>query len=477
MVLWGMVVGAAAVIILLALTPTVWPTEDDRGGRLRASMAVLEHGGPLLTGRHGPRGSYYAVDYGDDEGEFVYIPLLSRLLGVADPVSMLRDLYIALVALSIVLYPSIFYRLSRSWLAGLAAPLMLLVCILSLGFIDIYWIPAWGALTLLPLIFLLARHWPRYGLVAIAGISLAASWLSSIRSYSGFGIAVAGAIVLLLQRWRWWRLLPALAMVAVIYISINTFVFSAIRADRAHRLGSVARTLDLTSAHTLWHSIYAGFGYLPNSYGMRFLDTVPRERVEREAPGTPFLSSRYEAIIRRAYSRLIADHPGEALRQYAGKALVVVADSTPYLLLMLLTLPAALLLGPDARMIRRWCLLAIPPLIVGCLPVVLALPRQAYEEGLYGVIGTIDIVGLCWALGRLQGAASTPQGLRRALARATPSWRSFARSRTPGWRSARLSLAAILVLIAVAVGGAAVRGEADRWQHDPSGVLMEHLAI
>lgn len=476
MVLWGVVVGTVAVIILLAVTPPVWPTEDDRGGRLRASMVVLESGGPLLTGRNGPRGSYYAVDFGDDEGEFVYIPLLSRLFGVADPVSMLRDLYIALVALSVLLYPSIFYRLSRSWLAALAAPLMFLVCILSLGFIDLYWIPAWGALTLLPLVFLLARDWPRFGLLAIAGISLAASWLSSIRSYSGFGIAVAAAIVLLLQRWRWWRLLPALAMVAVIYISINTFVFSAIRADREHRLGAVAKTLDLTSAHTLWHSIYAGFGYLPNSYGMRFSDTVPYELVQRRAPGTPFLSSRYEAIIRSAYFRLLADHPGEALKQYAGKALVVLADTTPYLLLLLLTLPAALLLGPDARVFRRWCLLAIPPLLVGSVPVVLALPRQAYEQGLYGVIGTLDIIGLCWVLRWLQGAASTHQGLRGVLGTEL-SWSSLVRSRTPGWRSARLSLAAILVLIAVAAGGGAVRGEADRWQHDPSGVLMEHLSI
>jgi hypothetical protein len=476
MLLWGLVAAVIATLVLFTITPTVWPTTDGRGAALRESMLVLEHGGPLLVGRyHGSTGSYYDLKRGDDEGVYVYVPVLSRLFGVADPLVMLRYLYIALVSLTTAVYPVVFYRLTRSLLAGVAAPFMLIACIISMGFLDIYWIPAWGALTLLPLVFLLARAWPRSGLLALAGISLAAGWMSSIRSESGIGIAVAAATVLLLRRWQWWRLLPALGMLAIVYISINTLVFSAIHANRDRRLGGTAKAIDVTTAHTLWHTAYAGLGYLPNRYGLRFNDSVPYERVQREAPYAIFLSSRYEAIIRKAYLGFVREHPAEVVRQYAAKATVAVADAAPYLLVVLLTLPATLLLSPEKSVVRRLCFLAIPAVIVALLPVVMALPMESYEQGLYGAIGVAGVVGLCWMLKLLEVAASGRGGMRSMLAGAKFSWRALARSPAPAWRSVRVSIVAVVMLIALSWGGYFVRRDADRWQGGRSGVLMEYV--
>jgi hypothetical protein len=473
MALWGLICSIIAALVLLRLSPTAWPMNDSRGVRLRDAMFVLNHGGPLLLGRHGPGAHLYAVDFGDDEGAFVYVPLLSRLFGGVDPVSMVRDLYVALVSLTVALYPTLFHRLTRSSPAGLAAPLFLVICILSMGFIDLYWIPAWGALTLLPMLYLLARDRPRYGLAAIAAVALGAGWLSSIRSYSGLGIFAAAAIVLLMRRWRWWRLLPALAMVTLLYLSITMFVFPVVREDRDRQLGSAAKRLDLTSGHTLWHTAYAGFGYLPNRYGLRFLDGVPNARVQREAPGTPVMSSHYEAVIREAYLHLLRDHPGEALRQYAAKAVVVSADAAPYLLIVLVTLPAALLLTAERRIVRQWCLLSVPGVIVGFLPPMLALPMREYEQDLYGVVGVLGILGLCFALKLLERAAREQRGLPwSALKKST--W-SDVFTQTPGRRAARISLIAALTVIVLSCGAYFLRREADRWQGGPSGVLMERF--
>jgi hypothetical protein len=475
MLVWGCLVAALAASVLLTITPRVWPMEDWRGVKLRESMALLAHGGPLLLGSHGPHGGYYAIDLGDDEGLFVYVPLLSRLLGVGDPLSTVRYLYVVLLSFGALVYPSIFLRLTRSWLAALASPLMYLVCIMSLGFVDVYWIPAWGALMLLPLIFLLARDWPRLGFLALAAIALAASWMTSIRSYSGLGIFVAAALVLVLRRWRWRRLLPALALLAGIYISINAFAFSAVRAERDHWLGATAKKIDVSSSHALWGEAYEGLGYLPNGYGMRFLDGVPNARVQREAPGTLDLSGRYEAVIREAFFAFAAEHPAEVARQYAAKVVVVLADLAPYLLIVVLTLPAMLLVGPETRVVRRWAMLALPATLVELAPPLLTLPRQSYEEGAYGVTGAVGILGLCWTIRRIELAVRRHGGWRAALAPAAPSWGRLVRDRGPGWRSARLSLLAAAALIALAVGAYPLRRQANRWQHQPSGVLMEHL--
>jgi hypothetical protein len=472
MIWWGLTAGVVVALLLLVITPKIWPTNDSRGLRLRDAMLVLEHGGPLLLGRHGVKGSLYSVDFGDDAGSYIYIPLLTRLFGLGDPVAMYRYIYVALVSVTTSIYPLVVYRLTRSLLAGFAAPMMLVVCMLSMGFYDIYWIPAWGVLTLLPLIFILARGWSRFSFPALVAISLIAGWMSSIRSNSGLGIAIAAAIVLLMRRWRWWRVLPSLAVLILVYISINTFVINAIRTNRNHHLPMGTLQTGLTAAHPLWHTAYAGYGYIPNKYGLRFGDGVPNARVQREAPGTPFLSSHYEAIVEKAYFKLLLEHPVETARQYAAKTVVVIADTSPYILIALLTLPAMLLVGSDRHNTRRWILLTIPAAVLAFLPIMIGVPYQVYEQGLYGVIGVTGILGLCLLLGDAEASIRERRRLRGTSDVGTP-WTPYCeRART---QSTRVSVVLIAILVAFAFAGYFLREESNRWQGGKAGVLMEHV--
>ena len=153
----------------------------------------------------------------------------------------------------------------------------------------------------------------------------------------------------------------------------------------------------------------------------------------------------------------------------------MVADTTPYLLVIILTLPSMLLLGPDRRIVRRWVLLTVPAVVFAFLSPMLALPRQWYEEDLYGVLGVIGILGVCWMLKRVTTARSRAGGARATGNGRSMSWGELARSPAPGWRSARIAVVAVLLLCAIAVGGAIVREESDLWQHGSAGVLMEHL--
>jgi hypothetical protein len=474
--LWGLLAGLLTALVLLVITPRIWPTIDGRGAALRASTRVLENGGPLLVGRHGAHGAYYAIEKGDDEGEYVYVPLLSRLFGVADPLIMFRYLYIALVAMTAALYPTIIYRLTRSVLAAIASPAIFAACTISMGFTDIYWLPAWGALTLLPVVFLLARDWPKLGSGALMGIALIAGWMSSIRSDSGLGIAIAALIVLLVKQRRRWLLPLSVAGVIVAYISVSTFVFSAIRAERDHRIGPVAaKSIEITTAHSLWHTAYAGIGYLRNSYGLHFSDAVPYEAVQHLAPGTVFLSRRYEALVRKAFWGFVRRHPLEVIRQYAAKLLVTIADTAPYGLIVLLTWPAMLLVDPARRLARRWALLAVPMLVVALSPVMLAMPQEEYEQGLYGVLGALGIVGLCEALRRLEFAVDMSSGVRSIGASVSAAWGASSSDSRRYRKSARFAAGALATLVLLSTAGYFVRRDADRWQGYSSGVLMEYI--
>ncbi len=473
MLLWGLAIGLLTALALLVVVPHESPMLGSRVAGMRASLAVLHEGGPLLVGRHGPTGAYYAVALNDDPGSFVYLPLLGRLLGDVSAPVVLSYCYMALVASLAAVYPLIFYRLTNSLLAGFLAPLMMVVCMLSIGEVDIEWVSAWGMLALLPLLYLLAQDWPRLGLVALIGISLAAGWLSSIRNGSGLGIVVIAAILLILRRWRWSRLLPALALLAVAYMATSSFLFTEIREHRDQRLGVKVMADDEVTRHPLWHTVYIGLGYLPNAYGLRYLDRYGAIRVQRDAPGTRYGSPKYDTVIRRATISFVRAHPLEAVRQYSAKVVVAVADMSPYLLVISLTMPAMLLLGPGRRIRRLWVLITIPAVAIGFLQPVIAIPGREYNAELFGVLGLLSILGCCWALEHAETWARQRGGMsisiRDLRAAFSHTWRD------PLGRSIRISAIAITTLVLVGTGGYFIRREAYRWQGSSPSFLMRYI--
>ena len=81
-------------VALQALGPSPWLIQPTKATDLRGSLAVLNHGGPLLMrylpGTHTPR----PVGVGDAQGIYVIAPLLSHWLGARDPVSVVPALWI-----------------------------------------------------------------------------------------------------------------------------------------------------------------------------------------------------------------------------------------------------------------------------------------------------------------------------------------------------------------------------------------------
>ena len=276
-------------------------------------------------------------------------------------------------------------------------------------------------------------------------------------------------------RMRWWRTLAVLAVMVLAYISIGTFAITAIRDHRDHRLG-VSLSVNHPQSHPFWHPAYLGLGYLPNNYHIRFLDSIALARVEHDAPGTAYLSSKYESVLRKAYVETVRDHPFEVLGQYAAKAWVTLADTGLYLLLVILTMPALRSLWVKRRL-GRWLLLIAPSLLVMFAPTLVAIPLQVYEEGLYAAVGFVAIIGISFTIAEFSVAIRSVGALRPAIGIAlrggSGSWASGSgvRPRTfgPGLAVA-LSVAALLVLIASAHF---IRRDADQWQHMTSGVLID----
>lgn len=399
---WGLLWAVIGALALDLLAPNPWPIQASRAVDLRASLTVLDRGGPALLGYHPGTHTPYPIGFSDDQGVYVVVPVLSHWLGAHDPIALLRWLWIGAWALALLASAPVALLLFRSSWAALLTPPTLLVCIFSFGFGDIYWVAAWVLVTCMPPLILLARRplgrrWPALVLIAlVAGVSTA------IRSESGLAVALAAAAVAVIAGGRWPARVALVLALALSYLAPTWIALPAIRAHRDQRIGLKLGRNEPTS-HPLWHSLYIGLGYTRNRYGIHYLDGYAAAAAQEADPGVRYLSPAYANALHRQVNAIVEHDPSFVARTELEKALVELAHAGRYLLLLALLLPAALTARGAARLKADELALFAPALLIGALPAIVAIPIRDYELGLLGCLGTIGLLAIGSTAARAQG--------------------------------------------------------------------------
>jgi len=445
------------------------PIMSSRSSDVSASIAVLDHGGPPLLASDVP---YHAgidvshlrpVGVTDDQGIYVYLPLLSRITGEHDPSTLMKWLFTGCFALLVLVLPLMFFELFGSVAVAVGAPILALW---KFGFtekLDLYWVLSWCMLLGIPGVVLAYRWWTlqkrRRAVVLLVALMIAASFSTSIRIHSGLPILVGALGVVLLASaspWRergvlvrFWRLprwwvRPAVAVGLVIaYLSIGTFGLAGVRAYRNHVIHQPNFGSTWPTQHPFWHNAYIGLGYLPNPYGIEWNDLVAADAVQRARPGTGFLTKEYEATLRHQYAEIARHDPGFVLRNVWMKARVLVADAVSRFWPAFLLLPVALLVGFRRRELRVALLVAVPAALFGALAPLLTIPYTPYELGWLGTWGALFLLTLGWLWTTVRAALSAEvpadlaplrdrpdrvalEALRARLVRAPAAWAAVA---------------------------------------------------
>jgi hypothetical protein len=462
--IYGLVLGLLGAIALWLVAPDPWPVQGSRVADLDAAVAARNAGEPPLVGlRPSPQGGEperYAVGTTDDQGVYLYAPLLSGVFGL-DALDGVKLLWAIMFGLGIAASPLVFWRLFDSPAAALAAPVAVFLAVLPITLAyggDIYWVQAWAVLVLLPPLLLIDRDRSGRWLAWLLGLMVAASFASSIRSSAGLPIVLAAAIVVLTARMAWWRRGLALLAVAIAYLSISSFGLAAVRDYRDSQVGRDLGT-GLPTAHSFWHPAYLGLGYLPNDHGIYFRDDIAAAAAQRQDPGVTYLGNGYDAALRTVTLDLIRDDPGFVASVEARKAVVVVKDAAPFLLPVAILLPAFLLLGGGSRPgRRRMVLLALPAVVITFLSPIVAIPYEPfhldYEVGLFGTLNLLTLLALLWILAAF---AADPRHWRARL---------FATLRTPAlWQAAAWSAGAALVIGILVLLAGPIERQATDWQN------------
>jgi hypothetical protein len=404
---YGVAFALFSVVHLSSALPNQETLMTTRNNGVSASIAVLDAGGPPLLGAHGrygapgakPSRDYFPVGVTDDQGLYVYLPLIGHATGERDPHVLLKWFFIGCFALLFLVYPLLIYELLGSVLASIAAPVIVLHWFAFLRNSDLYWIVGWGLLLGLPLVLAAyVRPWGKAAIGLLVAAGVLASFCTSIRIHSGLPIVVGAVVVAAIRAPSWRsRLLVCLAVVAVSF-SIDVGVFDALRIARDEVVGVPFRK-EYPAEHPTWHNIYIGLGYLPNKYGITWSDQVSINAVKRIDPHAGYLTSRYEHILRHLWFKLLRDDPSFVLGTLWTKFGICVRDAIHrfgWIWPFLFVLP--LLLGRRTARMRLALLLALPALALTVIPPVVTVPQEGYEGGFLTAVGLVWMLLILWAI-------------------------------------------------------------------------------
>jgi hypothetical protein len=139
------------------------------------------------------------------------------------------------------------------------------------------------------------------------------------------------------------------------------------RNEILDRFGQTASAVDV---HPVWHSIYVGLGFVPNSEVSRFSDSVAMDKARSIDPTVVYTSSRYESILKSEVLRMAKHKPWVLVENLAVKAAIVAV-----LGLVLLFPSRRFLFGKDALWLDAAFVAAI---VVSSMNAVLVAPKPAY---------------------------------------------------------------------------------------------------
>ena len=470
LVAYGILMMLLAVRVMRADVPENLILMTTRANGVSASIDVLERGGPPLMGSSVPfaqpgvdrSASYYPVGTTDDQGLYLYLPLVGERFGVREPANILRAAFIALMALIPLVYPLVFYEIFGSLLVALAAPLIAIYNFDYLRDTDIYWISGWSVLFCVPLLLaVLSRRWSRWSVALLALACVIGSFAGSVRINSGLPILIGALIVLVIKERRWrWRAATAALLVAA-SLSVSTVGLGIVRWHR-DRTAGVDLSAGQPTKHPFWHNIYIGLGYLPNPYGIAWDDGLAVEAVKRDVPSAGYLSDPYEGALRRRVVEIAREDTGRVVGLMWAKFGVTLKAASNQFTAVLFLLPIALLIGTARRRFWTWMLVVLPAVLLALIPLLITIPGLLYYPGWLATIGLIEMLAAgavwCaaveWLRSQPQVRSRLPEALRPS-AEVQPRTRVESRLRMPtGFMpSPRPAVAVgVLVVSSVAIG-------------------------
>src|SRR5580765_7150031 len=97
--LYGVILAVATMAVVWLAFPAQSKLQPSRVHDVRAAQSVLADGGPPLTGVR--NGIHYAAGTTDDQGIYLYLPVLGHVTDITDPHKSLKLMWLILFGLTL----------------------------------------------------------------------------------------------------------------------------------------------------------------------------------------------------------------------------------------------------------------------------------------------------------------------------------------------------------------------------------------
>lgn len=373
--------------------------------------------GPLVA-QIGPH-SFLPAAITDDPGGYLYAPWLADLFHTSSIDTIVRLLHVGAMSALASIYLYLIWRLTRSRLAALCAPILVIFASHVLDGGGFYWIPAWTIALTLPWLWIVIRERSAI-LINVTLIGALAGVTSTFRSGTGLGPLAAAIVVAVIASSGWRRRSAGIVLAILAYVALSTGVLAIAYQARAARMASyplnIAGQGGITkwsdpAGHPFWHTAYIGLGVIPNRYGITYDDRVAAAYVHRVDPAAPYVSPQYEAILRKRVIHIAETDPGFVANAVVHKVANEMKDGFSNYLALIFLLPVALFAGAGRGRRRRYAAALAPIALIAFSPALLAIPAIEYELPWLGLLACLTIISSCWLV------ASTTRVLAQAAAR------------------------------------------------------------
>jgi len=344
----------------------------------------------------------FPIGPGDDQGVYLYVPLIAHWIGENDPTVVLRWFVLVLELPILATAPLLFFLTFRSALAALAVPWMLLVQVSFMSVADVYWSVGWALLIGMPLLWAATEAWVRpraYAFFALA--ALVAGFASSLRTQAGLPIILAALMATLVSPLAWRHRFALVLLVVASYAATDIVIIELARSYRDTVIDQPLARL-YGSSHIFWHNAYIGLGYEPNEYGLAWIDSVASDAVQRIDPGAVLGTPRYEDDVRQLYFTLLRNDPMFVLGSYVVKLAVLLRVGFDLFWPAVVLMPLAITFGRLRGPMAHHFLLLAPAFGITLAPPLVAVPVFQYELGWLTSWSLSLTLGLCWLLAELQ---------------------------------------------------------------------------
>jgi hypothetical protein len=266
--------------------------------------------------------NYTQAGKSDDPGIAQLIPNLSSFLGM--PLGRTFDLSeFAVISIGLLIGYAGFWRLypdrQLRW-AGVAV--FLCLGLVEAKVADVYIFQTSPLIAGIPWILHFALRRRFFALyLSAALLAFCCAWCSLVRIGTA-PICLVFLVALFIGRCRVQQMFLPLLLILLACLP-SMLVERHMIARRDALLATLGGAATAVNKHPIWHAIYAGLGFVPNSEVRAFSDTLAMEKVRSIDPTVPYTSPEYEAILRREVFRLATQKPMVLLENLAAKTGIV----------------------------------------------------------------------------------------------------------------------------------------------------------